>query len=123
MIQFLDLASERPNNLRLHDRYVAMVKTTWANYGDGNPDLNGKYRRQFMDERRETSTSMRQAVHNPLDFELGSIRDAFEHGKEFYFERVVSKENQKAMKASLIRHDEKLARRGHPKFTSPFSHY
>jgi hypothetical protein len=77
MIQFLDLASERPNNLRLHDRYVVMVKTTWANYGDGNPDLNGKYRRQFMDERRETSTSMRQAVHNPVDFELGSIRDAF----------------------------------------------
>jgi hypothetical protein len=66
---------------------------------------------------------MRQAVHNPVDFELGSIRDAFEHGKEFYFERVVSKENQKATKASLIRHDEKLVRRGHPKFTSPFSHY
>lgn len=62
-------------------------------------------------------------IHNPVVFEPGSIRDAFEDGKEFFFERVVPEEKQRAMKASLIENDEKLARLGHPKIRSRFQNY
>jgi len=123
IIPFLDLALTRPKNPRLHDRYVATVTTTWANYGDGSPDLNGKYRHHFMDASQVSLMSRPNAVHNPVVFEPGSIRDAFEYGEEFRFESAVSKVKQRSMKVSLRRKDEKLARIGHPKFTNPLFSY
>lgn len=126
IIQFLDLAAERPNKLRLHDRYIATIKTTWANYGNGDPDVDGKYMLQYMDEWQEPRIIIPRTVHNPVTRELGSIRVAFEHGKEFHFESVVSREKKKVMKALLIRNDEILAHRKHPKFStlpSPHNNY
>jgi hypothetical protein len=120
VIPFLDLALMRPKNLRLHDRYIATVKTKWANFGNGSPAWSEKYKRQFMDEWQEPLTGFPEPVHNHIVFEPGSIKDAFEGNKEFDFESVVSKEKKRAIKALLINNDQKLVKSGHPKFRTPF---
>jgi hypothetical protein len=44
-----------------------------------------------MSEWEARLTSHPEALHNPVVFSPGSIRDAFEYGKEFCIESVVSK--------------------------------
>jgi len=114
IIRFMDLASEQPKKPRLYDRYIATVTTTWANYGNGNPALNGKYRRQFLDE-WEIPIKKLGIQHNPVCFEPGSIKNAYENSDRFSFETVVSKEKIEAIKASMADNDERLALLGHPK--------
>jgi hypothetical protein len=57
---------EHPKKPRLHDRYIATILTTWANYGDGNPEPNGKYRRQFVYEWQEPRGLIPSRIHNPV---------------------------------------------------------
>lgn len=110
ILPFVDIAAERPNDTRYYDRYVATVKTTWTNFGDGNPAGHGKYRRQFLIEWGRLPF---EAEHIPAIFELGSIRDAFEQGQEFCFEKVLPEKKLRGLKTLVIEYDKAMALSGY----------